>query len=425
MILKPELLLPAGSPEALRIAVTYGADAVYIGGEAYGLRAAAGNFSPSQMAEGISFAHEHGCRVYVTANILAHNSDVQEAGSFFETLKILRPDAILISDPGMFRTARRICPEIDIHISTQANNVNYETFLFWYDLGVRRLVCGRELSLAEISEIRARVPDDMEIEVFVHGAMCISYSGRCLLSNYMTGRDANRGSCTHPCRWTYSVVEESRPGEAFPVFENERGTFLFSSKDLCMIDHIPDLVHAGIDSFKIEGRMKSPLYIAAAARAYRQAIDDWYSDPALYASRLDSYRSSVSECVHREYFTGFFYGKPDQAGQLYDQDAYEQPYVYLGFAEEMTPDGRIRLTQKNKFCIGDLIEILEHGTENRTARVVQISDETGRQMESAPHARQILYIRLADPADGQTIPVPLYTVLRKAVSSPIRKGSMI
>ena len=255
----PELLIPASSLEVLKIAVIFGADAVYIGGEAFGLRAKAKNFSKKDMEEGIKFAHEHGVKVYVTANILAHNGDLEGAREYFRELGEMNPDALIIADPGMFMLAGEECPHIERHISTQANNTNYETYRFWHKLGATRVVSARELSLEEIKEIRANIPDELEIETFVHGAMCISYSGRCLLSNYFTGRDANQGACTHPCRWKYSIVEETRPGEYMPVYENERGTYIFNSKDLCMIEHIPELLEAGIDSLKIEGRMKTAL----------------------------------------------------------------------------------------------------------------------------------------------------------------------
>ena len=254
---KPELLIPANSLEVLKIAVIYGADAVYVGGEAYGLRAKARNFSMEELKEGIAFAHEHGVRVYVTANILAHNQDLEGVRAYFQELREIKPDALIISDPGVYDIACEICPEIERHISTQANNTNYGSYLFWHRLGAKRVVSARELSLEEIREIRRRIPEDMEIESFIHGAMCISYSGRCLLSNYFTGRDANRGACTHPCRWKYAVVEEQRPGEYLPVYENDRGTYLFNSKDLCMIEHVDDLLESGIDSFKVEGRMRS------------------------------------------------------------------------------------------------------------------------------------------------------------------------
>ena len=290
----PELLIPASSLEVLKVAVTFGADAVYVGGEAFGLRAKAKNFSMEDMAEGIQFAHEHGVKVYVTANILAHNRDLDAAREYFKELKAIGPDALIISDPGMFMIAREVCPEIDIHISTQANNVNYMTFLFWQEQGAARVVTGRELSLEEIRQIRDHIPDSLEIETFVHGAMCISYSGRCLLSNFFTGRDANQGACTHPCRWKYSVVEETRPGEYMPVYENERGTYIFNSKDLCMIDHLPDLVEAGVDSLKIEGRMKTALYVATVARTYRKALDDLAQGREVYEKNLPWYEQQIT-----------------------------------------------------------------------------------------------------------------------------------
>ena len=308
---KPELLIPANSLEVLKIAVIYGADAVYVGGEAYGLRAKARNFSMEELREGIAFAHEHGVRVYVTANILAHNQDLEGVRVYFRELKELKPDALIISDPGIYDIACEICPEIERHISTQANNTNYGTNLFWHRLGAKRVVSARELSLEEIGEIRRKIPQDMEIESFIHGAMCISYSGRCLLSNYFTGRDANRGACTHPCRWKYAVVEEQRPGEYLPVYENDRGTYLFNSKDLCMIEHVDDLLESGIDSFKVEGRMRAALYVATVARTYRKAIDDCRKSADTYRANLPWYREQIAQCTYRQFTTGVFYGKPD------------------------------------------------------------------------------------------------------------------
>ena len=289
----PELLIPASNLEVLKTAVIFGADAVYIGGEAFGLRAKAKNFSREDMAEGIRFAHDHGVRVHVTANILAHNGDLPGVRKYFEELREMQPDALIIADPAVFEIAKEVCPEIERHISTQANNTNYGTFNFWWKQGAKRVVTARELSLKEIKEIRRNIPEEMEIESFIHGAMCISYSGRCLLSSYFTGRDANRGACTHPCRWKYSIVEETRPGEYMPVYENERGTFIFNSKDLCMIEHIPELIDAGIDSFKIEGRMKTALYVATVARTYRKAIDDYLEDPALYEKNMPWYLDQI------------------------------------------------------------------------------------------------------------------------------------
>ena len=317
---KNELLVPASSLEVLKIAVIYGADAVYIGGEAFGLRAKAKNFTKEEMAEGIAFAHARGVKVYVTANILAHNYDLEGARAYFEELKTIGPDALIISDPGMFTIAKEVMPDTDIHISTQANNTNYMTYQFWWKQGAKRVVTARELSLNEIKGIRAHIPDDMEIETFIHGAMCISYSGRCLLSSFMAGRDANRGACTHPCRWKYSVVEESRPGEYMPVYENERGTYIFNSKDLCMIEHVPEMIDAGIDSFKIEGRMKTALYVATVARTYRKAIDDYLENPEKYKANMEWYKEEIGKCTYREFTTGFYFGKPTSETQIYDED---------------------------------------------------------------------------------------------------------
>lgn len=395
---KPELLAPAGSLPVLKVAVMYGADAVYLGGEAFSLRANAHNFSPEEMKEGVRFAHERGVKVYVTANILAHNRDLSEAEQYFAELKEMEIDGILISDPGLFLLARKILPEVEIHISTQANNTNYGTFRFWYEQGVKRVVTGRELSLAEIAEIRGQIPADMEIETFVHGAMCISYSGRCLLSACMTGRSANAGDCTHPCRWKYRVVEENRPGEYMPVFENDRGTFLFNSKDLCMIDHIPEMAEAGIDSLKIEGRMKSALYAASITRTYRMAIDDFFEDPEIYRARLTFYRQEISKCTYREYTTGFFFGKPDADAQIYDASTYVKEWVYLGMSDGsgMEKDGNMyyRLQQKNKFSVGDRIEIMKPSGENIEAEVLSMLDEKGSPMESCPHPKQEFYVDL-------------------------------
>ncbi len=356
---KPELLVPASSLEVLKTAVIFGADAVYIGGEAFGLRAKAKNFSPEDMAEGIAFAHAHNVKVYVTANILAHNGDLEGARRYFEELKALKPDALIISDPGMFMIAKEICPEIEIHISTQANNTNYQTYRFWWQQGAKRVVSARELSLAEIRQIRDNIPQEMEIESFIHGAMCISYSGRCLLSSYFTGRDANRGACTHPCRWKYAVVEEQRPGEYFPVYENERGTYIFNSKDLCMIEHVPEIVAAGIDSFKIEGRMKTALYVACVARTYRKAIDDFFESEEKYRANMEWYRAEIAKCTYRQFTTGFYFGKPDENTQIYDSNTYVNESVYLGMVDLVDERGFAKFEQKNKFCVGDVIEIMK------------------------------------------------------------------
>jgi len=390
---KPELLIPASNLEVLKTAVIFGADAVYIGGEAFGLRAKAKNFSREDMAEGIAFAHAHGVRVHVTANILAHNDDLEGAEAYFQELRELKPDALIIADPGMFMLAKKNCPEIDIHVSTQANNTNYETYRFWYEQGAKRVVAARELSLAEIKEIRGRIPEDLEVECFIHGAMCISYSGRCLLSNYFTGRDANQGECTHPCRWKYAIVEETRPGEYMPVYENERGSFIFNSKDLCMIEHIPELMDAGIDSFKIEGRMKTALYVATVARTYRKAIDDFLMSEETYRKNMPWYQDEIARCTYRQFTTGFYFGKPGNEAQIYDANTYVNEYTYLGTVEETDDRGRARITQRNKFSVGDKIEIMKPDGRDIETRVLGINQEDGTAVENAPHPKEILYVQ--------------------------------
>ena len=401
-----ELLIPASSLEVLKIAVIYGADAVYIGGEVFGLRAKAKNFSMEDMAEGIQFAHEHGVKVYVTANILAHNGDLEGVREYFTQLKEIKPDALIISDPGIYTIAKEICPEIERHISTQANNTNYGTYQFWWNQGAKRVVTARELSLNEIAEIRKNIPDEMEIETFVHGAMCISYSGICLLSNYFTGRDANQGACTHPCRWKYAVVEEKRPGEYLPVYENERGTYIFNSKDLCMIEHIPELIEAGIDSFKIEGRMKTALYVATVARTYRKAIDDYLTSPEKYKENMDWYLEQISNCTYRQFTTGFFFGKPSEESQIYDNNTYIKEYTYLGIVGERNEEGLYQIEQRNKFSVGEQIEVMKPDGRNIPVTVKRIVDEDGNEMESAPHPKQVLYIDL-----GQEL--EMYDILRR------------
>ena len=402
----PELLIPASSLEVLKTAVIFGADAVYIGGEAFGLRAKAKNFTMDEMREGIAFAHEHDVKVYVTANILAHNNDLAGVRTYFEELREIKPDGLIIADPAIFEIAGEVCPEIERHISTQANNTNYGTFNFWYKQGATRVVTARELSLEEIKEIRENIPEDMEIETFVHGAMCISYSGRCLLSNYMVGRDANQGACTHPCRWKYSIVEETRPGEYYPVFENERGTYIFNSKDLCMIEHIPELIDAGVDSLKIEGRMKTALYVATVARTYRKAIDDYKKDPELYKKNMPWYLDQISNCTYRQFTTGFFFGKPNEDSQIYDSNTYVKEYTYLGIIGEER-DGTYRIEQRNKFSVGEAIEVMKPNGDNVEVTVKRILTEDGLEQESAPHPKQVLYVDLG-------IKVDKYDLLRRA-----------
>ena len=410
---KIELLVPASSLEVLKIAVVFGADAVYIGGEMYGLRAKAKNFSMEDVKEGIEFAHKHGVKVYISANIVAHNEDLEGIRKYFEELKEIKPDALIISDPGVFMIAKEVCPDIDRQISTQANSTNYATYKFWYDQGASRVVSARELSLEEIKDIRAHIPDDMEIESFIHGAMCISHSGRCLLSNYFTGRNANSGECTHPCRWKYSVVEESRPGQYMPVYENERGTYIFNSKDLCMIEHIKELVESGIDSLKIEGRMKTALYVATVARTYRMALDDYKESEELYKSRLPFYKEEIAKCTYRQYTTGFFFGKPDENTQIYDSNTYIKEYTYLGIIGDEVDRSNIvkddnagvlyEIEQRNKFTIREQIELMKPDGTNVEVTVMEIFDENGNKMESAPHPKQKLLINLGTKLDKYDI----------------------
>ena len=295
----------------------------------------------------------------------------------------------------MFTLAKEECPDIDIHVSTQANNTNYLTYDFWYKQGAKRVVAARELSLKEIKEIREKTDPGMEIETFIHGAMCISYSGRCLLSNYLVGRDANRGACTHPCRWKYQIVEETRPGEYMPVFENERGTYIFNSKDLCMIEHLPEMIDAGIDSFKVEGRMKTALYVATVARTYRNAIDDYCESEEKYRSNLERYKEEIGKCTYREFTTGFFFNKPTEETQIYDNNTYVKNYTYLGTVERIDDEGKLHFEQKNKFCVGDVVEVMKTDGRNLELHVKSILSD-GVPMDSAPHPQQELTVKLGE-----------------------------
>ncbi len=400
---KVELLVPAGSLEVLKVAVDYGADAVYIGGQAYGLRAKVDNFSIEEMKKAVKYAHAKNAKVYVTANIFAHNYDIEGMKAYFEQLKDTGVDAVLVSDPGIFMLAKETMPDMELHISTQANNTNYLTYNFWYNMGAKRVVTARELSLVEIKQIREHIPEDMEIESFMHGAMCISYSGRCLLSSYFTGRDANRGACTHPCRWKYHIVEETRPGEYMPVNEDDRGTYIFNSKDLCMIEHIPEMIDAGIDSFKIEGRMKTALYVATVARTYRKAIDDYMESPELYRSNMEYYKSEIAKCTYRQFTTGFYFGKTDQDSQIYDNNTYIKNCTYIGNVQEVTEDGLVAFEQKNKFSVGEEIECMNFDGTNTVCRVEEIYNDRMEPMESAPHPKMQLYVKLDRPVSAGMI----------------------
>ncbi|MCD8157894.1 MAG: U32 family peptidase [Clostridiales bacterium] len=389
---KPELLAPAGDLEKLKIVINYGADAVYMGGESYGLRAKAKNFSLEEMAEGIKYAHEHGAKAYITANIFAHNEDLEGMREYFKALEKIGADAVLVADPGVFSVVRETAPSLPVHISTQANNTNYMTAEFWKSLGASRIVAARELSAAEIKDITSKT--DVEVEAFVHGAMCISYSGRCLLSAYFTGREANKGACTHPCRWKYYITEATREGEYLPVNEDDRGTYIFNSKDLCMIEHIPELVESGIVSFKIEGRIKTAYYGAVVVKAYREAIDDYFTDKVLYESKKEFYLDELKKASYRGFTTGFYFGKPDKEGQVYTNSAYIKDYDFVGVVREYDSESGIALIeQRNKFSGGDEVEFLRAGAENFKLKIENIVDLEGNSRESAPHAQELVKIK--------------------------------
>ena len=396
-ITAPELLAPAGNLEKLKIAFEYGADAVYIGGEEFSLRVAADNFTNDEIKQGIDFAKKLNKKVYLTANVIPHNKDIDEYAKFLTEVRDIGLDAVILSDLGMFGVTKEIAPELDIHISTQANNVNYKSADMWYNMGAKRVILAREMSLAEISEIRERTNPELELEAFVHGAMCISYSGRCLLSNYMAGRDGNGGACAHPCRWKYYLMEEKRPGEYMPVFENERGTFIYNSKDLCMIEHIDKLIQSGLTSFKIEGRVKSEFYVATVVAAYRRAIDaymqdpvNWKPDPSLYAE--------LKKVSHRDYTTGFYFNKPGGTEQRYGGSSYIREYDMVGVVEDYDPNtGIAKLIQKNRFFKGDEVEFLCTDGTFFTQKIEYLTDESGEPTDVANHPQSVVYVKTSNP----------------------------
>lgn len=397
-IKKPELLAPGGSLEKLKTAISYGADAVYIGGEVYSLRAAAENFSYEDMERGAEYAHERGKKVYLTANILPHNSDIDALPDFIRGIRGIPFDGILAADLGMFSILRENLPDVPLHISTQANNINYASAEMWYKLGAKRVVLAREMSFEEIRVIREKTPPQLELEAFVHGAMCISYSGRCLLSNYMTGRDANMGACAHPCRWNYSLVEQTRPGEYFDITENERGSFIFNSKDLCMIGHIPELIKSGIDSFKIEGRVKTAYYTATVVKAYREEIDRWFADPEGYIFDERQYEE-LCKVSHRPYYTGFYFGRPDDRGQVYTSSSYIRDYDIIGIVREYDENTKEAvITQKNRFFEGEEIEIIQPGEEFFSQVARDMKNDKGEHINVAPHAEMTVIMKLEKKA---------------------------
>lgn len=403
---KIELLAPAGNLEKLKMAIMYGADAVYIGGEEYGLRASADNFTLEQMKEGLEFAHARGKKVYLTMNIIPHNEDFEGMGNYVKEVAAIGVDAIILSDPGVFSIVKENAPDMEIHLSTQANNTNWTSAKFWYNQGVKRIVLARELSVSEIREIREKTPPDLDFEIFIHGAMCISYSGRCLLSNYMAGRDANRGECAHPCRWKYHLVEEKRPGEYMPVYENERGTFIYNSKDMCLIEHIPELVESGALSFKIEGRMKSAYYVATVVKAYRDAIDAYYADPEGYQYN-PQWLAELNKASHREYTTGFYFNKPTGQDQIYHTSSYVRDYTFVGMVLEYDKEtGIAKIEQRNRMFTGDEIEVVRPQGPFFTQKIHAMKNIEGEEITVAPNPQMVVYM----PMDEAVEP---YTMLRK------------
>lgn len=406
--MRVELLAPAGNLEKLKIAISYGADAVYLGGEKFGLRENADNFTLQEMREGVEFAHKRGKKVYLTMNIIPHNSDLDGMAEYVRDVSAIGVDAVLVSDAGVFSIVKENAPNMEIHLSTQANNTNYRSANFWHSMGVKRVVLARELSIEEIKGIRANTDESLELEMFVHGAMCISYSGRCLLSNYMASRDSNKGQCAHPCRWKYYLMEEKRPGEYMPVIEDERGTYIYNSKDLCLIEYIPDIIEAKVTSLKIEGRMKSSFYVATVVSAYRRAIDSYYDDPSNY--RVDeSLIEEVSRASHRAYTTGFFNKRPDGNEQIYNTSTYIREYEFLGMVLEYDESTKVaKIEQRNRFRVGDAVEVISPDGTKFCQEIESMKDEDMKDIEVAPHPQMIVYI----PMDSK---VEKYSMLERKV----------
>ena len=389
---KVELLAPAGDLEKLQAAIIFGADAVYVGGESFGMRTAAKNFSPEEMRTGVEFCHSRGKKLYVTLNIIPHNDDFKGLEEYLKFLQEIRVDAVIVADPGVLMMVKKHAPEMEIHLSTQANNTNYHSARFWYEQGVKRIVTARELSFAEIKQFREVIPKEMEIESFVHRAMCISYSGRCLLSNYMTSRDANRGSCAHPCRWKYYLVEEKRPGEYFPIEEDESGTYIFNSKDLCLIDSIKEVIESGINSLKIEGRVKTAYYVATVVRAYRIAIDRYYEDPDGYQFDPELLEE-VKKASYRDFTHGFYIDRPDHEAQNYGSSSYIRNYDFVGVVRQNSED--LTLVEiRNRTFVGDEVEIISpHLRETIYAKVHEMYNENMEAIEVAPRPKEFVWMK--------------------------------
>ena len=403
---KTELLAPAGNMEKLKMALLYGADAVYLGGKAFGLRAFGGNFTNEELQEAVDFAHKLGKKIYVTVNIFPHNSDIAKLPAYLTFLNEIKVDAILVADLGVFTLAKEYAPDVELHISTQANNTNWAAVNAWAELGASRVVLAREMSLEEIKEIREKC--SVELEMFVHGAMCISYSGRCLMSNYLTGRDANRGSCAQPCRWNYALVEEKRPGQYFPVLEDERGTYIFNSKDMCLLPYLPDVIASGVDSLKIEGRMKSVHYAASVVKAYREAIDNYFAAPEQFEVKKE-WVEELDKVSHRAYTTGFYYGRPTEKDQIYGTSSYTQTSDFVGLVldyDEKT--GFATVEQRNNMKVGQEIEIFQPHLAGYRQILQEMYNDEGEAIQVAPHPQQIVKIRMDKPVEP-------YGILRRDI----------
>ena len=403
---KPELLAPAGNMEKLKMALLYGADAVYLGGKAFGLRAFGGNFTNEELQEAVDFAHKLGKKIYVTVNIFPHNSDIAKLPAYLTFLNEIKVDAILVADLGVFTLAKEYAPDVELHISTQANNTNWAAVNAWGELGASRVVLAREMSLEEIKEIREKC--SVELEMFVHGAMCISYSGRCLMSNYLTGRDANRGSCAQPCRWNYALVEEKRPGQYFPVLEDERGTYIFNSKDMCLLPYLPDVIASGVDSLKIEGRMKSVHYAASVVKAYREAIDCYFAAPDQFEIKKE-WVEELDKVSHRAYTTGFYYGRPTEKDQIYGTSSYTQTSDFVGLVLDYDKKtGFATVEQRNNMKVGQEIEIFQPHLAGYRQILQEMYNDEGEAIQVAPHPQQIVKIRMDKPVEP-------YGILRRDI----------
>ncbi len=410
---KPELLAPAGTLEKLKMALAFGADAVYLGGKAYGLRALGGNFTQDELREAVAYAHARAAKVYVTVNIFPHNADLNGLPDYLRFLQEIQVDGLLVADLGVFMMAKEVAPQLPLHISTQANNTNWRTVCEWQKLGAQRVVLARELSLQEIREIRQHT--DVELEMFVHGAMCISYSGRCLLSSYFTGRDANRGSCAQCCRWKYALVEETRPGQYFPIAEDERGTYIMNSKDLCLLPYLPEVMACGVDSLKIEGRMKSVHYAASVTKAYRAAIDSYVKDQQNFVVRQE-WREELAKVSHRPYTTGFAFGRPTAEAQVYGTSSYEQNSDFVGLVRDYdAATGYALVEQRNNMKCGQELEIFPPQGDGWRQELRDMQDEDGESITVAPHPQQLVHIRMARPVEP-------WTILRRDIGNDMEKG---